>query len=72
MDNTFVQLLMDETNNYADERIAHLRSQNKLKKRSGYQSWKPVTFTEMEGFLGAVINMGVIQVPVLLDHQLDW
>ncbi len=26
VDDTFVQLLVDETNNYADERIAHVRS----------------------------------------------
>ncbi len=63
MDDAFAQLLVDETNNYADERIAYLRSQNKLKKHSRYQSWKPETFTEMKGFLAAVINMGVIQVP---------
>ncbi len=48
---------------YAAERIVRFRSQNKLKRRSRFHRWYPVTFTEMEGFLAVVLNMGVIEVP---------
>ena len=38
---------------------------DRLTPQSRFTDWKPVTMTEMEGFFGVIINMGLIQLPNL-------
>ena len=53
---------------YADERIEELSAAGRLTPRSRYSNWKPVTLSEMEGFFGVIINMGLIQLPSLESY----
>ena len=46
----------------ASERIATLEQQGQLRPRSRFRRWKPVTLSEMKGFISAILNMGIIQV----------
>ena len=36
--------------------------------RSLYSNWKDVTVDEMKGFVGVILNMGIIQLPNLKDY----
>ena len=47
---------------YASERIATLEQQGQIRPRSRFRRWKPVTLSEMKGFISAILNMGIIQV----------
>ena len=42
--------------------MATLERQGRLKPRSRFQRWRPVTRVEMKAFIAAVLNMGIIQV----------
>jgi len=58
------QFLIDETNRYADHKIA----QNPPSHRSLLANWKPVTLTEMKAFIGVILNMGIIQLANIKGH----
>ena len=55
---------------YAQQRIDTLRESNLLTRRSRFANWRPVSFTEMEGLLSVIINMGLIQVPEIEAYWL--
>ena len=47
---------------YASEWIDILKRQGGLKPKSHFYKWKPVTMAEMKTFIGAILNIGIIQV----------
>ena len=58
------QFIVDSTNEYARHRFAEMS----LGPRSLYTNWKAVTLEEMKGFIGIIINMGIIQLQDLKDY----
>ena len=53
---------------YASQRIEKLRAEGKLRPRSRFLKWTPITITELQGFLAIVINMGIISVPAIENY----
>lgn len=53
---------------YASARVESLREQGLLRPHSALAKWEPVTPSEMEGFFGIVLNMGLIDMPELQDY----
>ena len=53
---------------YASDTIQSLASSNRLRPRSIFHKWQPVTVAEMEGFLAIILNMGLINLPNIQDY----
>ena len=53
---------------YAAERILKLEAEGKLTPRSRFAKWKPVTISDLHGFLAIILNMGLIHLPELEDY----
>ncbi len=56
-DGSLWQFLVDTTNTYADRLSGCL-----------YKNWQPVTVEEMQGFVGVILKMGIIQLSNLKDY----
>mgnify|MGYP003406709624 FL=1 len=55
--------IVEETNKYALTKI----SKTKLRPRSTWRSWKPVTVDELNAFIGVILNIGLLPVKNLQD-----
>ncbi|VDI58381.1 Hypothetical predicted protein [Mytilus galloprovincialis] len=64
VDNNVVDLLVKETNRYAEDR----KAVGNLKPRSRLHMWRPVNNEEMKAFLGLLLLMGIIQKPTLASY----
>ena len=62
-DDAIIQMLVDGTNNYADEVIAEKERAGSLTPQSRWRTWKSVTIFEMRAVLAVIVNMGVIHCP---------
>ena len=56
--------LVEKTNAYAEKKLSTMT----LTPRSLYRNWKPVTVEEMKGFIGIILNMGIVQLTNLKDY----
>ncbi|XP_071123974.1 piggyBac transposable element-derived protein 4-like [Mytilus edulis] len=65
VDNNVVDLLVKETNRYAEDR----KAVGNLKPRSRLHMWRPVNNEEMKAFLGLLLLMGIIQKPTLASYS---
>ena len=54
-----LQRFVDQTNVYAEQFIAT----HNLRPKSRVHQWQPTTLAEMKGFIAAILNMGIIQLP---------
>ena len=50
-------------NKYAEKKIASMRPT----KRGLYRNWRPVMKEEMKGFIAVILNMGIIQLRILVN-----
>jgi len=64
LDDTFLNLLVNETNKYAEYEFLRLAANP----RSRISLWKPVTLKEMLTFIGLVIHTGTIQLSRINDY----
>ena len=62
-DDAIIQMLVDGTNNYADEVIAEKERAGSLTPQSRWRTWKSVTIFEMRAVLAVIVNMGSSTVP---------
>ena len=62
IDDDFWNLLVKETNRYADKFLEN----NNLKSHSRFQAWRPVTISEMKAFIALLLAMGIVQ-----KHELE-
>ena len=53
---------------YAAQKIQELEVSGGLTPRSRFRKWCHTTPTEMQGFLGIILNMGLIELPTLEDY----
>ena len=60
MTEELIQLMIIETNRYADQEINRRRP---LRRHSRYNKWKPVTAEEMKKFIGILFLMGIVKLP---------
>lgn len=56
---------VDMTNLYARN---YLRSHDNLSPNARARSWKPVTVSEMKGFLATIFNMGIVRKPTIESY----
>ena len=61
----FLSMIVSGTNEYAEQKVAHLRHSGRLTAGSRGNKWKPVSVEEMRAVLAIVINMGVLSSPDL-------
>lgn len=66
VDDTLWEQLVEQTNLYAQQVIAH--KGDTLKKHSPLSQWKPVTLTEMKTFFGLLFLMGIIEKPDIRSY----
>ena len=58
------QYIVDQTNNYAEEKL----HETTLGPRSLFRNWQIVTVTEMKAFIAIIINMGLVQMQDMKDY----
>ena len=63
-DDDFWQIMVNETNRYAQRKIDN----DNLKPHSRFRSWKPVTYEEMKIFFALVISMGLTKKNDISDY----
>ena len=63
-DDSLWQFLVEQTNAYAQRKIASMT----VSAHSLYRNWKPVSVEEMKGFIAVILNMGIIQLNNLKDY----
>lgn len=63
-DDALLDYLVDNTNKYAEKKIASMRST----RRGLYNNWRPVMREEMKGFISIILNMGIVQLGDLKDY----
>lgn len=63
LDDDVVNLLVTQTNIYADQIIDARRNSGRLKKYSRAKKWRAVTREEMKSFLALMFLMGIIKKP---------
>jgi len=64
LDDTFLNLFMNETNKYADYEFLRLAANPRSRK----SLWKPVTLEEMLTFIGLVIQTETIKLSRINDY----
>ena len=57
-DDALLDYMIDNTNKYAEKKIASMRPT----KCGLYRNWRPVMKEEMKGFIAVILNMGIIQL----------
>ncbi len=57
------ELLVRETNRYAEQEIEKLRRNERLRPHSRASLWKEVSMPEMKAFIGLVLLMGYVKLP---------
>ena len=62
-----LDLMVSETNKYAEQEIDRLRP---LRRKSRYSLWKPVDNQEMRKFLGILLLIGIVRLPTI-EHYLS-
>jgi hypothetical protein len=63
-----IDLLVLETNRYAEDSIQKQRDAGRQKRRSRSLKWKPVDAEEMRRFLGLMFLTGMIHKPTLEQY----
>ncbi|CAI8058444.1 PiggyBac transposable element-derived protein 4, partial [Geodia barretti] len=58
-----LDMIIEETNRYAQARIETLEEEGQLGPRSRFNKWRPLTRSELWGFLAIILNMGIIHLP---------
>ena len=69
LDEEVLDLVVNETNRYADQQIDEMIASGRMKRHSRAKKWNEVTREEMKQFLGLMFLTGIIQKPEL---QLYW
>lgn len=68
-DNDIIDILVRETNRYADQKIAQkARPPRILGQHSRFRNWVPVTPDEMLAFIGIVLSMGIVKKPTFESY----
>ena len=65
----FIQLMVRETNRYADQWFASIGGRDALSPSARARSWKDTNEEEMSAFLGTILFMGLVKLPT---YQLYW
>ena len=72
LNDDILDLIVTETNRYADQSIHLLRTQGLLKKDSRIRKWRLITQEEMKAFIALLFLMGIHKKPdvhpILLVH----
>lgn len=63
-----INLMKEQTNLYARQSLAKLRSTNSLSPKSRYRLWNTVTQSDIKSFLAIFLHMCVSQRPSIRDH----
>ena len=63
-DDKIIDLMVSETNKYAEQFLAS----HQLQRSARMRRWTDVTTTEMEKFLGIILATGLIQLPKMEDY----
>jgi hypothetical protein len=69
IDDEVVELLVTETNRYAEEKIDEMIAEGRMKRHSRAKKWKEVYGEEMKRFMGLMFITGIIKKP---DLEMYW
>jgi hypothetical protein len=67
-DHDMMKKIRLETNRYAASRIATLRREGKLKRKSLWQRWTTVKLSDMYKFFAIVLHMSILKLPDISDY----
>lgn len=61
-------LIVKQTNKYAEKEINKKRNSDNMRRFSRLQKWKDVTIKEMQKFVALILNMGLIREKNVFDY----